>query len=112
MQVMTFNKRTELIRLAHRRLRKHPGRYVPHIYGEKEVGGTAWMYLSDMSFRKMRLPELGYHPVPGYTEPIQHAIFKWFLPPLALYGALGGAMWFFSSRKKRAEAASGKDGDQ
>ena len=111
MQVMTFNKRTELIRLAHRQMRKHPGRYVPHLYGEKEVGGTAWMYLSGMSFRKMRLPELGYHPVPGYTEPIQHAIFKWFLPPLALYGALGGAMWLFNSRKKRPEAAFGKEGD-
>ncbi len=112
MQVMTFGKRRELLRLARQRLKKHPHRYVDHIYGENEVGGTAWMYLSGISFADMSLPELGYHPAPGYTEPIQHAIFKWFLPPLALYGALGGMMWFFNSREKQAKAAaSGKDGE-
>jgi hypothetical protein len=58
----------------------------------------------------MRFPKFGYHPVPGYTEPVQHALFKWFLPPLALYGTLGGIMWFLSSRKKQAEAASGEEG--
>jgi len=109
MQVMTFGKRTELIRLAREKMRKHPGRYVPHIYGEMEVGGTAWMYLSGMPFQEMGFPKFGYHPVPGYTEPIQHALFKWFLPPLALYGTLGGAMWFLKSRKKRAEAESGEE---
>lgn len=111
MQVMTFGKREAMLRLARERLRKHPDRYVSHIYGEKEVGGTAWMYLSDMPFEEMRLPELGYHPVPGYTEPIQHALFKWFLPPAALYGVLGGVMWFLNSRKKQAESASGKEGE-
>ncbi len=109
MQVMTFGKRTELLRLAREKMRKHPRRYVPHIYGETEVGGTSWMYLSGMSFEKIGLPKFGYHPVPGYTEPIQHALFKWFLPPLALYGALGGIMWLLKSRKKRAEAASDEE---
>ncbi len=112
MQVMTFGKRTELLRLARERLSEHPNLYVPHIYGENEVGGTAWMYLSGMSFQEMSLPKLGYHPAPGYTEPIQHALFKWFLPPLALYGALGGVMWWLNSKEKQAKAAApGKDGE-
>ena len=102
-------RRTDLVRLAREKMRKHPDRYVPHIYGEKELGGTAWMYLSGMSFEKIGFPKFGYHPVPGYTEPIQHALFKWFLPPLALYGALGGAMWLLKSRNKRAEAESGEE---
>lgn len=110
MQVMTFNKRSELIELAHQRLRKHPERYVGHVYGERELGGTSWMYLSDMSFEKIGFLKFGYHPVPGFTEPVQHALFKWFLPPAALYGALGSIMWFLSSRKKQAEAASGEEG--
>ena len=110
MQVMTFGKRTVLLRLARERLSERPDCYVPHIYGENELGGTSWMYLSGMSFQKMSLPKFGYHPAPGYTEPIQHALFKWFLPPLALYGALGGVMWFLNSKEKRAKAASGKEG--
>ena len=109
MQVMTFGKRTELIQLAREKMRKHPDRYVSHLYGETELGGTAWMYMSGMEFEKIGFPKFGYHPVPGFTEPIQHALFKWFLPPLALYGTLGGVMWFLRSRGKRPIAESGEE---
>ncbi len=67
------------------------------------------MYMSGMEFEKIGFPKFGYHPVPGFTEPIQHALFKWFLPPLALYGTLGGVMWFLRSRGKRPIAESGEE---
>jgi len=35
---------------AERRIREHPGKYVNHIYGKEEAGGTAWMYLSSVPF--------------------------------------------------------------
>ena len=92
MQVMTFGKRSDLIRLGEAKIREHPDRYVPHLYGRDEVGGTAWMYLSSIPFEKIDLPALGSHPVPGFTEPVQHLLFKWFLPPLALYGVLAVIM--------------------
>ncbi len=101
MEVMTFGKRSELIKLARKRMRKSPGKYFPHIFGEKEVGGTAWLYISEVPFDQIDFPRLGYWPVPGYTEPIQHAIFKWFLPPLGVYATLGGIMWFLNNRKKK-----------
>jgi Fe-S-cluster-containing dehydrogenase component len=105
MQVMTFNNRTELIRLAEEKIRKDPRRYLPHLYGKDEVGGTSWMYLSGVPFAKIDFPRLGYHPVPGYTEPIQHLLFKWFLPPLALYGILLTLMRFVDARKKKLASA-------
>ena len=49
-QVMTFGKRSDLITLAHKRIIDNPGKYVDHIYGEHEVGGTSWMYLSSVPF--------------------------------------------------------------
>jgi len=103
MQVMTFGKRTDLIKQAKERIKKYPDRYVPHVYGENEVGGTSWLYLSSIPFKDMDFPTLGYHPAPGYTEPIQHAIFKWFLPPLGLYAALGSIMWFLKSKKEKSK---------
>jgi hypothetical protein len=106
MQVMTFGKRNELIRQAREKIEAYPNRYVPHIYGEKEVGGTAWLYLSGIDFTSVDFPALGYHPVPGYTEPIQHAIFKWFLPPLGLYATLGSIMWFLKKRREKTENLS------
>jgi hypothetical protein len=106
MEVMTFGKRTELIKQARERIKKYPDRYVPNIYGENEVGGTAWLYLSSVPFEEIDFPKLGYHPAPGYTEPIQHAIFKWFLPPLGVYAALGGIMWFLKSKKSKSKQNS------
>jgi Fe-S-cluster-containing dehydrogenase component len=99
MEVMTFGKRTDLILQAKETMRRNPDRYVPHIYGEHEVGGTAWLYLSGVPFEEIDFPRLGYHPAPGYTEPIQHAIFKWFIPPMGLYATLGGIMWWLRNRK-------------
>jgi formate dehydrogenase iron-sulfur subunit len=78
--------------------RNRPDIYVPHLCGKDEVGGTSWMYMSSVLFDKIDLPVLGYHPVPGYTEPVQHMIFKWFLPPLSLYALLGGVMKYMDSR--------------
>lgn len=109
MEVMTFGKRVDLIKQAQEKIKAFPDRYVPHIYGEKEVGGTAWLYLSGIPFASLDFPLLGYHPAPGYTEPIQHAIFKWFLPPLGLYAALGGIMWYLRNKKpqdKRVHSAA------
>jgi formate dehydrogenase iron-sulfur subunit len=52
-EVMTFGKRTSLIKLGHQRIRNNPGKYVDHIYGEKEAGGTSWMYLSAVPFEQV-----------------------------------------------------------
>lgn len=55
-QVMVFGKRQELLKIARDRIRKHPGKYVDQIYGEKEVGGTGWLYLSSAPFT-----QAGFH---------------------------------------------------
>jgi hypothetical protein len=57
--------------------------------------------MSSIPFRDIDLPEFGYHPVSGYTEPVQRILFKWMLPPLGLYVILGGIMWFMESRRKQ-----------
>ena len=42
-EAITFGKRADLLALGHQRIKDNPGRYLDHIYGEKEVGGTSWM---------------------------------------------------------------------
>lgn len=49
-QALTFGKRSELLEIAHERIRRHPGNYHNHVYGEHEVGGTSWLYLSAVPF--------------------------------------------------------------
>jgi formate dehydrogenase iron-sulfur subunit len=103
MQVMTFGERDKMIKIGRQKIKRFPKRYVNHIYGEKEIGGTSWMILSGVPFENIDLPRLGSYPIPQYTEPIQHGIFKWFLPPAALYSAIGGMMWFFKRKKVKTK---------
>lgn len=53
---ITFGKRTDLIRLARERIMKNSDRYIDHIYGEHEVGGTSWMYISGVPFEQLGFP--------------------------------------------------------
>jgi len=49
---LKFGKRPEILREALARLSANPERYVS-IYGDKVVGGTAWIYLSDVPMNQL-----------------------------------------------------------
>lgn len=68
-EVMVFGKRRELIKLGHQRIIGNPGKYVAHLYGENEVGGTSWMYLSDVPFDQVGFDtHLGNEPIISYVK--------------------------------------------
>lgn len=48
-QALLFGTRDDLLEEAHRRIDAEPERYLSHVWGEKEVGGTSVLYLSDAS---------------------------------------------------------------
>lgn len=102
-EALTFGRRYELYKLAHDRIRDYPDRYVDHIYGDFEVGGTSWMYLAGRNFRDLKFPELGAEPAPGVSEAIQHGVFAYFIPPLSFYALLGGVMWLTKNNRKPEE---------
>jgi Fe-S-cluster-containing dehydrogenase component len=52
-EALTFGKRNDLIKIGRQRMTETPGKYEDHIFGEHEVGGTAWMYLSSVPFDKV-----------------------------------------------------------
>lgn len=92
-EVMTFGKKAELLALAKWKQKNNPGKYVDHIYGEKEVGGTSWLYLAAEPFDTIGFPALGHKAPPRLTESIQHGLFQYFAAPIGLYALLGGIMW-------------------
>ncbi len=83
-----FGQREELLAEARKRLAEHPDKYVPHIYGEHEVGGTNHLYLAAVPFKKLGLPELPADAPAEFSEKIQHTIYKGFIAPVALYSVL------------------------
>ncbi|MDP8240133.1 MAG: 4Fe-4S dicluster domain-containing protein [Candidatus Hatepunaea meridiana] len=67
-EALIYGKRDNLIKIARERIRKYPDRYVDHIYGEHEVGGTSWLYLSGVPFDEIGLrTDLGNTPAPELT---------------------------------------------
>jgi len=105
-ETLVFGKRSELVALARERLKRRPDRYVDHIYGEHEVGGTSWLYLIGRPVTEIGLLELPEKPPPERTEAIQHGIFKYGILPVAFYGALSGLMWYNQRREEVQTADS------
>lgn len=101
-EALTFGDRDELLALAHERIAKRPERYVDHVYGEFEAGGTSWLYLSSMPFEQAGFLKVDLASPAALTEAIQHGVFKHWLPPLALYGLLA----IMARQFKREEGAS------
>ena len=67
-EALTFGKREDLLKIARERIRKHPDKYIDHIYGEREMGGTSWLYISDVPFSQIGMREdLGTKPAPELT---------------------------------------------
>jgi hypothetical protein len=99
-EALTYGPRTELIRIARSRIKRKPDLYIDRIFGEYEVGGTSWLYLASKNFEELDFPKLGKRPAPGVSETIQHGIFAYFVPPVALYALLGGLMWMSKVRKE------------
>jgi Fe-S-cluster-containing dehydrogenase component len=67
-EALTFGKRDDLLNIARERIRRQPDRYVDHIYGENEMGGTSWLYIAGAPFRELGMREdLGVTPAPALT---------------------------------------------
>lgn len=92
-QCLLYGKRQDLLDQAHNRIRHHPQRYVNHVYGEHEAGGTSWLYLSGVSFERIGFLDVPTVAAARLSEAIQHGVFNYFIPPVAWVGLLGLAMW-------------------
>ena len=103
MEALTYGKRYELLKLAHKRIANNPDKYIDHVYGETEVGGTSWLYIASKDFTELALPKHSSAPAPGASEALQHGIFKYFVPPASLFALLGGIMWMGKNKNKSVE---------
>ena len=74
-EALIFGTRRELLQEAHYRIHEYPDRYYPYIYGEREVGGTCYMYLSPVPFDQIGFRiDLGTKAFPEYTTGFLYAV--------------------------------------
>lgn len=100
-EAMTFGRRADLVKLARQRIAQNPDQYVDHIYGEHEMGGTAWMYLSGIPFSDIGMREdLGTTSAPELTAgPLAAVPIVVGLWPVLLTG-----VWAINKRKEKIAA--------
>jgi formate dehydrogenase iron-sulfur subunit len=109
-EALVFGPRGALLTLARDRIQKKPDRYLDHIYGEREAGGTSWLYLSGRPRGEIGLVEVPPVSPASRTEAIQHGIFRYGIIPFAVYGVLGGLMWI--NRRSARKNSAGEESDE
>jgi ferredoxin len=99
-EALTFGRRSDLIETAHKRIAEKPDQYVAHVYGEREAGGTSWMYLAGVPF-----DQIGFRKDMGETAyPMLTTGFLYNVPAvLTLVPPLLLALSKVSERKAEAE---------
>jgi Fe-S-cluster-containing dehydrogenase component len=83
------------------------GRYVDHVYGETEIGGTQVRHLSGVPFEVLGKPALPTVAPARISESLQHAIYSGLVAPLSFLGALALLAW----RHMRPAKGEGKSKD-
>ena len=99
---LRFGTREDMLQEAHSRISDQTEKYVDHIYGEKEAGGTSVLYLSSVPFDKLGFPEVSNEPYPAFSKMALHAV-----PPAVIaVGALLGSAYAFLKRRASALASA------
>ena len=108
---LRFGTREDMLQEAHHRIAAHPDKYVDHIYGEKEAGGTSVLYLSSVPFEKLGFPDVGTQSYPGLSRFALHAV-----PPavIAVGTLLSGVYAFLKHRasslaRQHAETSAARE---
>ena len=105
---LLFGTRAELLEEAKRRIYQNPDKYVHHIYGELEAGGTSWLYLSDVPLDRLGMKTgLSTTPYPALTKTALSAVpvVMTLWPPLLM------GLYTFSRRTERVKADAEKEHD-
>jgi Fe-S-cluster-containing dehydrogenase component len=96
--------RFELVAEAHRRIDESPDRYVDHVYGEHEGGGTSYLILAAIGHDKLGLPSISPAVRSAYVDPIMGSLPGWIIG-MGLF--LGG--WYQMEKRRRESEAERND---
>ena len=98
---LLFGNRLELLQLAKERIAEKPARYVSHVYGEHEVGGANWLYLSPVAHKELDQPELATTSAAELTAGTLATV-----PMIAgVWSVLLTGVYVFSKRMQKKEDA-------
>ncbi|MBI2341209.1 MAG: 4Fe-4S dicluster domain-containing protein [Deltaproteobacteria bacterium] len=95
-----FGDKQEIIQFAEYMIDSEPNKYIHHIYGLDEAGGTTVLMLSKVPFEELGFPiNLGEQSLPELTEKVLRMI-----PNIAITaGIMFGGIWWVINRRIELE---------
>jgi formate dehydrogenase iron-sulfur subunit len=104
-EALSFGKRKDLIKAARDMIKTNPGMYIDHVYGETEMGGANWLYISGVPFANIGMREdLGVTSAPELTGGALAAV-----PVVAaLWPVLLGGIYAVAKRNEKVAAEEAK----
>jgi len=100
-EAITFGKRDKLLKLAKSRIWGEPDKYIDHVYGESEAGGTGWMYISGVPFSKLDFQmDIGTTAYPELTKDFLSIVNL----TLVSWPAVFGGIYLMNHKDKKAHA--------
>ncbi len=96
-QAIQFGERNELLAKAHHIIDTNPDRYLNHVWGEAEYGGTSVLYISDVDLTAIGWPQNELDAIPEMTRPALEAT-----PYIAgsVFAGVAGINWIVKRRMK------------
>jgi formate dehydrogenase beta subunit len=82
---LIWGRREDMIAEAERRLQENPDRYVNHIYGKDDIGGTSVIYLSHVDFSRLGFPEVEAESVTELSETMSNYVLPGLLVGVPLF---------------------------
>ncbi len=98
-----FGGKEDMLKLAYERIQNYPGRYIEHVYGEFENGGTATFYISPVPFEQLGFPSSERTESPAhFNRLVTHGT-----PAVAAGVAIGmSGVYYAIKRQSQDNAAS------
>lgn len=114
-EALMFGDRDDLLKYAHDRLAAQPARYLNHVYGETENGGTSYFILSHVPFTELGLPELTSRLVKEVSEEVMGLTIPFALGWGAVLTGLAAGVHLYNQKKdadaQKLEAAEAQTED-
>jgi Fe-S-cluster-containing dehydrogenase component len=104
-ETLLFGTKRELVEEARSRIYREPKKYFNYIYGENDVGGTSWIYLSAVPFEQIGFKtDLGTIAYPEYSTGFLYSV------PivLILWPAFLMGLSYLTRREEKNEKKEGK----
>ncbi len=101
---LMYGERADLLQEAHARIQAYPERYIDHVYGETENGGTSYLILSHVPFQELGLPDLGPTPVRETSEKVMGITIPFALGWGAVLTGVSAGVYLHEQHKAKAEA--------